>query len=90
MTNDSFTNQKSRIATEQDCIDEWSGGKNRFRCYLCGFKFEVGSVWRWVYATKIEYFNFLTCEKCDGDDILERWVKHNKELDQKFWWALER
>ncbi len=84
----SFTDQKSRIATEEDCNGKWSGKKpgEGFRCYLCGHKFIVGDVWRWVYSIGKGYINFLTCEKCDGSDVLDRWVKHVKEGEQKYWW----
>jgi hypothetical protein len=86
----SFTDQKPRIATEQDCAAEWGGGPNgkRFRCNLCGHKFVPGDVWRWVYGGPVKLINFLVCEKCDGSDVMSRWVEANKELRERFWWAL--
>lgn len=84
----SFTDQKQRVATEKDCKAPWSGGKDGkyFRCYLCGYKFVVGDKWRWIFAGRIPLLNFIVCEKCDGDDVLERWQKANEEAESRFWW----
>lgn len=84
----SFTDQKPRIATEEDCNGNWGGNKNgeRFRCFLCGYKFVIGDMWRFVAATHKGYFNFLTCKDCDGSDVLERWVKHNETAAKIYWW----
>ena len=46
----SFTDQKPRVATEKHCKTKWSGDQANFRCYMCGHKFEVGDIWRFVYA----------------------------------------
>ena len=86
-----FTDQKPRIATRRDCEASWGGAKGgkRFRCYLCGRKFKPGDVWRWVYS-KGKYRNFLVCEECDGDDVLQRWHELNErwyELNERCWWA---
>jgi hypothetical protein len=82
----SFTDQKPRIATEDDLIAPWSGGKpgEYFRCYLCGHQFVVGDQWRWVYSQS--FLSFFTCKSCDGDDVKERWVKLNEEARTRFWW----
>lgn len=93
-----FTDQKPRVATEEDCKLPWGGppaGK-RFRCYLCGHKFKVGDVWRWVYALGATFENSngkkhgvvspIVCESCDGEDVLDRWVAMNKEALEKYWW----
>ena len=87
----SFTDQKPRIATKEDIHARWSGGKDGkyFRCYLCGCKFVEGDYWRWVYGGSMHFGNFIVCEKCDGEDVLSKWEKHNKELQQKFWWAIK-
>ena len=87
----SFTDQKQFIATEEDCNFQWGGGKNgsKFRCYLCGHKFKVGDKVRWVYAGHKKVINFFTCDKCDGTDVVDRFVALNKsyqELKKKFWW----
>jgi len=85
----SFTDQKQRIATEEECKANWGGEKNgkRFRCYLCGHKFVVGDKWRWVYNNNPGGFgNFCVCDKCDGEDVVERWAEANKEARQRFWW----
>jgi len=93
----SFTDQKARIATEKDCQARWGGeGPGvEFRCYICGHKFIPGDIWRWVYSAGRTFqvdgktcglINFLVCSTCDGDDILDRWVKHSEEGYQRFWW----
>jgi len=82
----SFTDQKPRTATEEHVNARWGGepkGK-RFRCYMCGHKFVVGDVWRWVMSKR--YSNFVVCEKCDGPDVLERWYTTIDELKTRFWW----
>jgi uncharacterized CHY-type Zn-finger protein len=84
----SFTDQKPRIATEDDCRGLWSGGKNGqyFRCYLCGHKFKPGDYWRWVCSTV--YINFLVCGDCDGPDVHERWRSLHEEFNSDKFWAL--
>lgn len=73
---DRWTNGLPRVATEKDCATSWSGGKNGkyFRCSLCGHKFAVGDVWRWVYANdgSCPGGNFMVCQSCDGPDVKER------------------
>jgi len=73
----SFTDQKPRVATAEDIKAPWSGVKNgkRFYCMLCGYHFQVGDIWRWVSGGKKHLLNLMVCEKCDGDDVLERWEK---------------
>jgi len=85
----SFTNQKPFVATAADCAAGWSGGKNGkyFRCYLCGHQFIPGDTVRWVFAAHQHLGNFMVCVKCDGPDVLDRWVLHNQEFRQRFWWA---
>ena len=80
----SFTDQKPRIATEKDINAPWGGRKNRFRCYLCGHKFKIGDIWRWVFANfgKYNCCNFLVCEKCDGEDVIDRFQK----IKDKYSW----
>ena len=93
----SFTDQQPRTATESDVSGRWNGLKNGegFRCYLCGHRFKVGDYWRWVYSANIAsdhraLINFITCARCDGDDVNERWAAANAELDAlmcgRFWW----
>lgn len=99
MTERSFTDQKRRVATEADCKAPWGGDRTgaRFRCYLCGHRFQQGDGWRWVYSSargltidgkKFGVINFLTCDACDGDDVLDRWVKRNEEFNSDRFWAL--
>jgi hypothetical protein len=88
-----FTDQKPQTATENDLKLRWSCGKpgERFRCYLCGHKFQVGDTWRFVYSnsTPGATGNFLVCDKCDGPDVLDRWVKHCEAARTQFWWMRE-
>ena len=94
-----FTDQKRRVATEADCAASWGGVKNgvRFRCYLCGHRFVPGDGWRWVYSAgqsqeiegkRFGVVNPMTCDSCDGDDVLDRWVKRNEEFNSAKFWAL--
>ena len=100
----SFTDQKRREATEDDCKAPWGGFRDgsRFRCYLCGHKFTVGDGFRWVYSAGMKYerddgktvgvINFMTCDTCDGDDVSERWLARNKEFSADMrnkYWALD-
>ena len=82
----SFTDQQPREATDY-LIKNWGGNGKRFRCYLCGHKFQIGDIWRWQYSNR--YFNFLVCEKCDGLDVIDKWIDANIILEEKYWWAFE-
>jgi len=92
-------NTKLHTATEKEIKVRWDGGPSeRFRCYLCGHKFKLGDMWRWVYGdcrtvTDLNgktwgVMNFMTCADCDGDDVLDRWVERNQEYYTKFWWMI--
>lgn len=91
----SFIDGKPRTATAEDLKSPWSGDPKNFRCYLCGHRFEVGDVWRWVYGdcrtVEIDgklygVLNFLVCAQCDGPDVLDRWIQHIREAWSRFWW----
>ena len=86
----SFTDQKPRVVTEKELKAPWGGYRDgrKFRCYLCGHRFKLGDTFRWVLSRK--YMNLMTCGKCDGDDVLERWHKHVEEAKEKYWWLWER
>ena len=98
----SFTDQKRRIATAADCKIAWGGRKDgaAFRCYLCGHKFAPGDGYRWVYTGGASFeidgkrygvTNLMTCDGCDGDDIIDRWVARNKDFKTAIrneYWAL--
>jgi hypothetical protein len=90
----SFTDQKPRIATEDDLKARWSGGKpgEYFRCNLWGYHFKLGDHWRWVYAGHVHLQNLTVCHNCDGpnDQVLEKWKKANEELKTHFWWAIRQ
>ena len=87
----SFTDQKPRIATKKDIETHWSGRPNNegFRCGLCGYKFKEGDYWRWVYAGPIAMTNFMTCELCDGPNVLRQWKLHYQEAKERFWYFIE-
>lgn len=77
----SFTDQRSQVVTDKDVKPG-----ERFRCHLCGHKFAVGDVWRWVYSCGHALPNFITCFACDGPDVLNKWVAANEEARRRFWW----
>lgn len=90
----SFTDGQPRIATEEDCAAKWSGGRNGifFRCKVCGHRFVVGDVWRFVYMTSGDGViggmgipNALVCGACDGPDVRARIVEHWREAVTRFW-----
>ena len=84
----SFTDQKQRVATQEDCRGPWSGGRNgeRFRCYICGYKFLPGDNWRWVCGGDLQTINFIVCDRCDGPDVKERWIKHHNLMHRCAFW----
>ncbi len=79
----SFTDQKQHTVTAEDLKAPWSGYKDgsRFYCRLCGHKFKIRDLFRWVYAGSIDRVNLLVCRKCDGPDVLERWEKWWEEWE---------
>lgn len=99
----SFTDQKLRIVTEEDLKAPWSGYRDgsHFRCYLCGWKFELGDQWRFVYSASRTFVspfdnktfglsNVFVCGECDdtNEKVLDKWVAAHEELYTKFWWAV--
>lgn len=97
----SFTDQKVRVATEDECRASWGGEKNgkRFRCYLCGEPIKPGDKWRWIYANgrtqeingkTYGVTNLIVRECCDGDieDVRDRWLSLNTEFYGPRFWAL--
>jgi len=88
----SFTDGKAQIATQEHCDLHWRYRGEGFRCYLCGHKFAVGDGWRFVYAnsTANAMGNILVCAKCDGPDVLERYVAACEEARTRFWWLVRR
>ena len=70
-----FTNQKRFIASEKQASGKWGLDGKGFKCGMCGYRFKAGDGVRWVYANGGEYRsagNFMTCDACDGPDILQR------------------
>lgn len=93
----SFTSQARQVATEKDCTASWAGapkGRN-FRCSLCGYRFKPGDGFRWVCTStatfehqgkRLGVRNLMTCDACDGDDVVQRWIDLHKEyLRDRFW-----
>ena len=84
----SFTDQKPRIATEQDVVSPWGGAKNGkyFRCYLCGHKFQIGDYYRFIFSNS---GNLMVCKECDKDDPAQKWTQLHEEWEKlregKFW-----
>ena len=91
----SFTDGKPRVATKEDANFRWGGhpAGEWFRCYMCGHRFKVGDVWRWVYAnfggSVCTQGNFFVCFDCDGNDVLERRAQQEAEFKAyatgRFW-----
>jgi len=92
----SFTDQKPRIATEEETRQPWSGGKNGkyFRCYLCGYRFIAGDQYRFVFGKNTG--NLIVCRACDGtnEEVQEKWNKLHNEFSAlaagKLWYFIER
>lgn len=86
----SFTDGKPRIATAEDLVAKWNGDPANFRCRLCGHRFRLGDVWRWVFAnaahSEVRHGNFLVCAQCDGPNVLMRAAEQEREAEQRFWW----
>lgn len=89
----SFTDQEPRTATEADLNAPWSGGKRGeyFRCKLCGYRFQLGDYWRWIFIKG--YTNIIVCQKCDTPGVIEKWINVNKEWkhmkeESPFWWFI--
>jgi hypothetical protein len=86
----SFTDGKPREVTAEDLKLKWSGSTENFRCRLCGHRFKVGDVFRWVFANFAEspsrHGNFLVCVSCDGTDVLKRAAAQEEEARTRFWW----
>jgi hypothetical protein len=86
----SFTDQQPFKVTKEYCRQNWSGGKDGkyFRCGMCGHRFKPGDQCRWVYMNSTPdscFGNFLTCEACDGPDIIERRIAWQNEAFTRFW-----
>jgi hypothetical protein len=89
----SWTDQTPQVATEEHLQLCWSGGRpgERFRCYLCGYKFVLGDTWRFVFDNGGSGSgNFLVCEICDCDDIRDRWKLHCEAGRRKYWWMFRK
>ena len=90
----SFTDGKPRVATVENLAARWNGRPNgeHFRCRLCGPRFKVGDVWRFVYSnfegSPFRWGNFFVCVTCDGADVLEQAVAQEKEAKTRFWFFL--
>ena len=88
----SFMDQKPRIATQDEVDAPWGGSPRgkRFRCYLCGYKLQVGDQWRWIRG--VSSINFIVCQGCnmhyDSDDnaLRSRMQSNLTESEVRFWW----
>lgn len=72
MNSGNFLNGQSFVVDEADLQRKFGGG---FHCKICGQKFKVGDVVRWVFAngTKDQGTgNFFTCSPCDTPDVLHK------------------
>lgn len=67
-----WQSQQPFTVTDEHMKARWGGG---FHCKLCGIKFQVGLVIRWVYCNSTpgqQTGNFFVCSGCDGDDVKQR------------------
>lgn len=67
---------------------------------MCGHRFSVGDVWRFVYTNglpdtfELDGVNYskyggnpLVCAACDGPDVIDRWkAKCDDMYSDKNWW----
>jgi hypothetical protein len=88
-----FTDQQPFTVTEADLKAHWAGGKpgQFFRCYLCGYRFQLGDRCRWQYTNDIKGAsgNPLVCAECDTspEAVIAEWVRmHAIYASDKFWW----
>lgn len=86
----SFTDGKQRIATDEECKLDWNCGKNGkyFRCFLCGYRFEIGDKWRFIYGMR-KTTNYFACDDCDDGDnesMAQKGCEHYKEYKRRFWY----
>ena len=80
-----FTNQKPFVVGEGELKARWGGAAPgvRFRCGLCGHRFQLGDTARWI-CTRLG--NPFLCVSCDGPDVLKRWEALHAEFhSDKFW-----
>ncbi len=64
------------IVTEVDMQRKWHFGKdNKFRCYCCNYKFEIGDRVRWIVGDphtdengKVWDTHVIACDNCSGVD----------------------
>ncbi len=91
----SFTDQKPFTVTKEILNYKWGGRSNgkHFKCYMCGHKFKIGDIVRWVYTNDMKGAggNPLVCEKCDGsnEDVRQKWEAMCMEYNsfkKRFWW----
>jgi hypothetical protein len=86
----SILDGKPRETTAEHLKLKWGGSPENFRCRLCGHRFKVGDIWRFVFAnfkdSGSNYGNFLVCVSCDGHDVLVRAAAQEQEARTRFWW----
>ena len=90
----SFADGKPHVVTPEDLKRRWSGAPDarKFRCYLCGDRFQAGETFRFVFGGSRGHINLMVCSKCDGpnDIVVDRWIAMRAEFDAflkqpKFW-----
>lgn len=90
----SFIYGDPQIATERDLKARWSGGApgENFRCYLCGYRFQLGDYWRCQYTNDMSDAggNPKVCKECDGsrEDVRAKWEERCAEFYSDKFWAL--
>lgn len=84
------------IADDTTCKARWGCGKPgvRFRCYLCGHKFQAGDGYVMHVSPKHDgqhLPNFLSCDICRNEAVYSGgieavWSKQVDEAKTRFWW----
>jgi hypothetical protein len=80
-----------RPTTAKDLQGRWSGFRDArmFRCHLCGKRFAEGDIYAAIYAPS-PAGNAVICERCDGPDVVERWLQRVRHIQAEAWWLWER
>lgn len=91
MTFADFLDQQPHVATTEECLFPWSGGKDgkHFRCYLCGHRFVPGDTYRFLFNSQQSPPHLLVCDKCDGGDVLARFREMRRIAEKTYWWAFK-
>jgi len=95
----SWTRGEPSTVTADHLESPWACGKpgEYFRCYLCGYRFELGDYFRFVFTNDMRDAggNPLVCKNCDegNEAVRAEWKRMNddvREMKKGKYWALLR